>query len=98
VRVRGIDRRRLSGDPLLFPTGEVRGEAVLASAQRKPEVVLMSQDPHGTLATTRERAVLSAVTSMGMEGLPPGMVEMDAARELAAGRINFADYRRRVNV
>ncbi len=40
----------------------------------------------------------SAASSMDMEGMPANEVEVDAARELAAGRIDFAEYRRIVRV
>ena len=76
----------------------VRGEAVFAGAHRKPEVVLMSLDQYEQLTSARERVVLSAVGSMDMEGMPASEVEIDAARELAAGRIDFAEYRRLVSV
>ena len=50
------------------------------------------------LTAVRERAVASAASSMDMEGMPASEVEVDAARELAAGRIDFAEYRRIVSV
>ena len=74
------------------------GEAVFAGAHRKPEVVLMSLDQYEQLTAVRERAVASAASSMDMEGMPASEVEVDAARELAAGRIDFAEYRRIVSV
>ena len=58
----------------------------------------MSLDQYEQLTAARERVVLSAVGSMDMEGMPASEVEIDAARELAAGRIDFAEYRRLVGV
>lgn len=74
------------------------GDAVFAGAHRKPEVVLMSLDQYEQLTATRERVVRSAASSMQMEGMPASDVEVKAARELAAGRIDFAEYRRLVGV
>ena len=76
----------------------VHGEAVFAGAHRKPEVVLMSLNQYEQLTAARERVVQSAASSMDMEGMPPSEVEIGAARELAAGRIDFAEYRRIVSV
>ena len=76
----------------------VRGETVFAGAHRKPEVVLMSLDQYEQLTAARERAVQSAASSMDMEGMPASEVEIDAARELTAGGIDFAEYRRLVGV
>lgn len=76
----------------------VHGEAVFAGAHRKPEVVLMSLDHYEQLTAAQARVVQSAASSMKMEGMPVSDVEVDAARELAAGRIDFAEYRRLVSV
>lgn len=74
------------------------GGEVFAGSHRRPEVVLMSVRQYERLTAAQRRAVESATASMQMEGLPPTAVEVDAARELAAGRIDFAEYRRRVAV
>lgn len=74
------------------------GEAVFAGAHRKPEVVLMSVNQYEQLTAPQERVVQSAAASMQMEGMPASEVEIHAARELAAGRIDFAEYRRLVSV
>jgi prevent-host-death family protein len=74
------------------------GGPVFAGSHRRPEVVLMSVRSYERLTAAQERAVESATASMQMEGLPPSTVELEAARELAAGRIEFAEYRRRVGV
>jgi len=71
------------------------GHAVFAGAHRKPEVVVMSVRQYEELTLTQERAVRSAVASLQMEGMDPTEVEVAAARELAAGRIDFAEYTRR---
>jgi hypothetical protein len=50
-------------------------------------------------ALEQQRLVLDAATaSMQMHGVSPTQAEVDAARELAAGRLDFAGYRRRVGV
>ena len=74
------------------------GEHVFAGSYRRPEVVLMSLRSYERLTGAQQRAVESATASMQMEGLAPTAVEVAAARELAAGRIDFAEYRRRVGV
>jgi hypothetical protein len=74
------------------------GGAVFAGSHRKPEVVLMSVKRYEALTAAQQRAVESATASMQMEGLPPTTVEVDAALELAAGRIDFAEYRRLLGV
>ncbi len=58
----------------------------------------MSVRRYEQLTVAQQRVVDSASASMQMEGLPPVEEEVGAARELAAGRIDFAEYRRRVGV
>lgn len=74
------------------------GGEVFAGAHRKPEVVIMSVEQYERLTAAQHRAVESAVASLQMEGLQPTEVEVAAARELAAGRIDFAEFRRLVGV
>jgi len=74
------------------------GGEVFAGPHRKPEVVLMSVRQYERLTAAQRRAVESAAASMQMEGMSPTAVEVEAARELAAGRIDFDEYRRRVGV
>jgi hypothetical protein len=48
--------------------------------------------------TNREQQALDvAAGSMDMDGLPVPAAVIEAGRELAAGRIDFEEYRRRVN-
>lgn len=68
------------------------GGEVFAGSHRKPEVVLMSVGQYERLTGTQERAVSSAAASMQMEGLTVSEVERAAVGELAAGRIDFAEY------
>ena len=50
-------------------------------------------------ALEQQRLVLAAATaSMQLHGVSPTQAEVDAARELAAGRLDFTGYRRRVGV
>lgn len=58
----------------------------------------MSLRSYERLTGAQQRAVESATASMQMEGLAPIEVEIEAARELAAGSIDFVEYRRRVGV
>jgi len=72
------------------------GEAVFAGSHRKPEVVLMSVRQYEQLTGTQQRVLDAAVGSLQMEGSTPTDVEIEVGRELAAGRIKFAEYLRRV--
>lgn len=45
-----------------------------------------------------ERVVRSLAASMEMEGMALSATELGEVRLLAAGRIDFAEYRRRVGV
>ncbi len=74
------------------------GGEVFAGAHRKPEVVIMSVEQDERLTDAQHRAVESAVASLQMEGMQPTEVEVVAARELAAGRIDLAEFRRLVGV
>ncbi len=73
------------------------GPEVFAGSHRKPEVVLMSVRQYERLPAAQQRTVDSAVASLQMEGMPPTELEIAAARELAAGRIDFEEYTRRVD-
>jgi PHD/YefM family antitoxin component YafN of YafNO toxin-antitoxin module len=70
---------------------------VFAGSHRKPEVVIMSVRQYEQLTETHERAVRVAAGSMDMEGMSVPEPVIEASRELAAGRIDFEEYRRRVN-
>lgn len=73
------------------------GGEVFAGSHRRPEVVLMSVGQYERLTAGQQRAVSSAAASMQMEGLAVTEAERAAAGELAAGRIDFAEYTRRVD-
>jgi len=72
------------------------GGQVYAGAYRKPEVVVMSVQQYEQLSVVQERAVRSMAASMQMEGMPLSAEDLDVARELAAGRIDFDEYVRRL--
>lgn len=73
------------------------GREVFAGSHRKPEVVLMSVQQYERLTAVQARAVASVAASMQMEGMTVTDVERMAAGELAAGRIDFVEYTRRVD-
>jgi prevent-host-death family protein len=73
------------------------GGEVFAGSHRKPEVVLMSVRQYERLTAVQEQAVASSVASMQIEGMAVTEVERAAAGELAAGRIDFEEYTRRVD-
>jgi hypothetical protein len=78
--------------------GVVAGGPVFAGPNRRAEVVLMSVRQFEALTVAQEQAVESTAASMQMEGMPLTEGEGAALRELAAGRIDFAEYRRRIGV
>lgn len=74
---------------------------VFAGSHRKPEVVVMSVSQYEDLAAQAESAeqfVQALAGSMEMEGMALSAGELAEVGELAAGRIDFAEYRRRVGV
>jgi hypothetical protein len=97
VNPRVLTMRALRQGPAGVVNAVASGEDVFAGAHRKPEGVVMSVGRYERLTAAQQRVVESATASLQMEGLPPTDSEVDAARELAAGRIDFAEYRRRVD-
>lgn len=73
------------------------GREVFAGSYRKLEVVLMSVGQYERLRAGQERAVSSSAASLQMEGLAVTEAERAAAGDLAAGRIDFSEYTRRVD-
>lgn len=57
----------------------------------------MSVRQYEQLTGAQQRVVDSAIGSMQMGSLPPTDAEIEVGRELAAGRIDFAEYLRRVS-
>ncbi len=93
--------RELRGQLAAVVDGVRSGAPVFAGAHRKPEVVVMSVSQYEELTgqvADVERVVRSLAGSMEMEGMALDATELVQVRELAAGRIDFAEYRRRVGV
>ena len=66
---------------------------------RQGLAVVVDQVAHGeAVFAGAHRKPEVVLMSLDMEGMPSIEVEVDAARELAAGRIDFAEYRRIVSV
>ena len=66
---------------------------------RQGPAVVVDQVAHGeAVFGGAHRKPEVVLMSLDMEGMPSIEVEVDAARELAAGRIDFAEYRRIVSV
>jgi len=93
--------RELRGQLAAVVDGVRSGGPVFAGSHRKPEVVVMSVSQYEELtgqAQDVERVVRSLAASMEMEGMALSATELGEVRLLAAGRIDFAEYRRRVGV